>query len=72
MTRILVIDDDEDVRATGHIAERLFPSVVALELPPQIQLYDRIFVDVYGGTESLPHSLTIRPSGVYSRMRALR
>jgi hypothetical protein len=35
---------EREVRPIGRVVERLFPSVIALELPPQIQLYDRIYV----------------------------
>jgi hypothetical protein len=37
---------EREFRPIGAISERLFPSVIALELPPQIQLYDRIFVSL--------------------------
>lgn len=35
---------DRELRALGRIAERLAPSVVPLDLPPQIQLYDRVYL----------------------------
>jgi hypothetical protein len=35
---------DREVRALGEVAERIFPSVVPIELPPQIQVYDRVLV----------------------------
>ncbi|MBA4156331.1 MAG: LysM peptidoglycan-binding domain-containing protein [Gemmatimonadetes bacterium] len=35
---------ERDVRPVGQIAERIFPSVVTLELPSQIQLYDKVFI----------------------------
>jgi hypothetical protein len=39
---------DRDVRPLGALIERIFPSVVPVELPPQVQLYDRVFVAMNG------------------------
>jgi LysM repeat protein len=40
---------DREVRAVGRLAERLFPSVVATDLPAHIQLYDRVYVALAAG-----------------------
>lgn len=59
---------DRDVRPVGRVVERLFPSVVSLELPPQIQLYDRVYV-------TLDAADAVRPGGrlhFYRPDRAIR
>jgi hypothetical protein len=38
------IAHDRDIRALGELVERIFPSVVPVELPPQIQVFDRVYV----------------------------
>jgi len=40
---------ERDVRPVGRISERLFPSVIASDLPDQIQLYDRVYVTLTDG-----------------------
>jgi hypothetical protein len=37
---------DRDVRPIGALVERIFPSVVPIDLPPQVQVYDRVFVSL--------------------------
>ena len=40
---------DAEVRAVGRLAELVSPSVVPTSLPPQVQLYDRVYVALSAG-----------------------
>lgn len=40
---------DEQVRPLGWVVEKIAPSVVPIQIPPAIQLYDRVFVRLAAG-----------------------
>jgi hypothetical protein len=56
-----MIAADGEVRPLGRLVELISPSVVPLQIPPQIQLYDRVYMTVtQAGLESGDRLLLLR------------